>query len=342
MPTPSVSVVMPARNAATTVADAIESLRRQDLDDFEVILVDHLSTDGTLEIMRWIAQTDARIRVLQCRGSFVEAANLAWRESSGDLIARMDSDDFALPSRLRKQRDLLLSHPELAGCATQVRILKRSEPLQLSPPDGGYSRYERWINSVIEPGDIASQRFIDSPLPNPATMVKRSVLESFGGYSDPPWAEDYDLWLRVLDKGLRLGKVPEVLLHWHDGPKRATRTIERYSRERFQEAKAFYLARLETVRSLGVVICGAGPTGKEMAGLLRNLKIPVHAFIEVNTRQIGNRIASIPVLGTDQVAKFPGRAVMLSAVGRGSGRDQVRMILTAAGFNEGESFFCVA
>jgi len=342
MTPPLVSVVMPARNAGATVAAAITSLQRQDLPDIEIVLVDHSSSDETYSLMREKAAGDPRIRLFQCRGTFVEAANLAWRESSGQLIARMDSDDVAAPERIRLQRDLLLSRPDLAACGTLVRILKRDPDGGFSPPDGGYLRYERWINSLVEPGEIAAERFIDSPMPNPTTMVRREVLEAVGGYHDPLWAEDYDLWLRLLEGGFRLGKVPQVLLDWHDTGARSTRTVERYSQTRFQEAKAHYLARLPAVKALGVVVCGAGPIGKEMAALLRRGGICVHAFVEVNPRRIGNLIAGTPVYGTDRVGEFAGKAIPLPAVGRGSGRETLRRDLRAAGFIEGETFFCVA
>lgn len=333
---------MPVRNAASTLAEAIASLRTQDLVDFEIVLVDHGSTDDTHRIMIEEARADPRIRVLQCPGTFVEAANLAWRSSSGSLVARMDSDDIALPSRLRRQVEFLEDHPDLAGCGTQVAISRRVGTGQFTPPDGGYLRYETWINSVVSSEQIAAQRFIDSPLPNPSTMMRRSALESVGGYLDPPWAEDYDLWLRLLEQGHRLGKVEEPLLRWHDGPGRATRTITRYSLRRFQEAKAFYLARIPAVHELGVAVCGAGPTGKEMASLLRDQGVRIHAFIEVNTRQIGNTIAGLPVLDTGHLASFSGRAIMLAAVAREPGRERLRLVLREAGFEEGDSFFCIA
>jgi len=342
MATPLVSVVMPARNAGATVADAIASLQRQDPGDIEIVLVDHGSSDDTFSVMTEKAESDPRIRVFRCGGTFVEAANLAWRKASGAFIARMDSDDLAAPERLRLQSEYLLARPDLAACGTLVRILKREADGTLSPPDGGYLRYEQWINSLVTPGDIAAQRFIDSPMPNPTAMVRREVLEAVGGYHDPVWAEDYDLWLRLLEGGYRLGKVPQVLLDWHDAGTRSTRTVERYSQARFQQAKAHYLARLGEVRRLGVVICGAGPIGKEMAELLRQEDIGVQAFIEVNPRRIGNRIGGAPVYGTDRVGQFAGKAILLPAVGRGSGRETIRAVLREAGFIEGETFFCVA
>lgn len=339
----TVSVAMPVRNAAATVETAVASLQAQDLGDIEIVVVDHGSTDATPDILARLARTDPRLRVLRHEGSFVEAANLSWRSTSGDYVARMDADDIARPNRLSRQRDLLVEQPALAGCASLVRILRRGpDGASQLPPEGGYRRYETWINSLVEPEEIAAQRFIDSPLPNPATMLRRTVLEAAGGYADPPWAEDYDLWLRLIADGHRFAKVPETLLDWFDGEHRATRKIERYSLARFQEAKACYLAKIPKVAEVGAIICGAGPTGKDMAARLRRRGVAVQAFLEVNPRQIGERIGGVPVLDSDRAADFRGRAAMLAAVGRQPGRSRIRNLLSEAGFQEGEDFFCVA
>lgn len=342
MSPPSVSVVMPARNAEKTIAASVASLQAQDLGDFEIVLVDHASEDGTCAIMAELAREDERIRVHRWDGTFVGAANLAWQAATGDLIARMDADDLAHPARLRLQRDFLEAHPDLAGCGALVRIRKRLENGEFVPADGGYQRYERWINGVVSPEAIGAERFVDSPLPNPTMMLRREVLADAGGYADPEWAEDYDLWLRLLWQGHRLGKVSEVLLDWLDGPTRATRSQDRYSLARFQEAKAHYLSLDPLVREKGVVLCGAGPTGKDFAKRLRLRGVAIHAFLEVNERQIGQRIAGLPVLASDRAAEFVGLAVILSAAGREPARETIRQLLTTAGFVEGRDFFCVA
>ena len=342
MMTPSVSVVMPVHNAESTLEAAVSSLQAQDLGDLEILMVDHGSTDGSAALMHLLARSDKRVRVLKCQGSFVEASNLAWRSATGNLIARMDADDIADPSRLRKQRAFLLDHPNLAGCATQVRILRQGPLGDLREADNGYRRYETWINSVLSPETLAAERFVDSPLPNPTVMLRREVLEEAGGYADPPWAEDYDLWLRLFEAGHQFGKVPEVLLDWIDGSTRATRTRERYSLSRFQQAKAHYLSRLPAVRESGVVVCGAGPTGKDMAKRLRQHGIALHAFLEVNPRQIGQRIAGVPVQDSTKADTFHGRAIMLAAVGSAEGRKKVRTLLKTTGWTEGLDFFCVA
>ncbi len=328
---------MPARNAEATIRDAIESLRKQIYRDLEIVLVDHDSSDNTFAIMEDAAKSDPRIRLFREPGTFVEATNRAWRQSRGELIARMDSDDVAYPDRISEQVRFLTSNSDIAACGTLVNITRRGESV-----DGGYRRYEAWVNSVVTTREIEAQRFVDSPLPNPTSMIRRTVMDQLGGYADPAWAEDYDFWLRLLESGHRLGKVNRVLLDWYDGSTRATRTRERYSLPRFQEAKAHYLSRLQNVKESGVVICGAGPIGKEMADLLIERNIKVGAFIEVNVRQIGNRIREIPVIASCELTKWKGRSVALGAVGQPGKRQHVLELAESANFVEGSDFFSVA
>jgi hypothetical protein len=256
----------------------------------------------------------------------------------------MDADDFCYSAKLQHQAQFMASHPEIAVCGTGVRIRKRhtKNAEEHAGPDQGYADYETWINSVVTPTQIAAQRFIDSPLANPTTMIRRSALKQYGGYADPKWAEDYDLWLRMLDAGESLGKVDRILLDWFDSDHRITRNLDRYSQDNFQKAKAHYLARLPLVRERGVSICGAGPIGKKLARrLTEEHGIDVGAFFEVSENRIGNEIAGIPVLPTDAIPDSPHR-VLIAAVGLPGARELIREQAKAALFTEGVDFFCVA
>jgi glycosyltransferase involved in cell wall biosynthesis len=318
----------------------------QSYEDFELILVDHGSIDKTRSIMRAFEPEDERVRVVVRPRSepFTSMLNQGWRSCAGDLIARMDADDIAHRDRLQLQVELLASHPDLDACGTLVRIRRRlfGDPRQQSAADSGYARYEAWINSVVTPERIAAERFVDSPLANPSTMVRRSAFERLGGYEDVPWAEDYDFWLRMLESGARLGKVVQVLLDWFDSDQRATRRLERYSQDRFQRAKAHYLARLPVVRERGVAICGAGPIGKRLAQrLVRDHKIVAAAFFEVSEKRIGNLIGGIPVLSSEYIADYRHR-VLIAAVGQPGARKRIRGLASEATFTEGVDFFCIA
>ena len=342
MNSPLVSVVMPVRNAQSTIEKAIASLRQQSYQNLDIVLVDHASDDNSPALIKKAAGEDERIRCLRQGGSFVEAANLAWQSARGELIARMDSDDIAHSNRIENQVGFLEAQPQLSACGTLVNIFKRGKDGKPIPSDDGYKHYENWINSVVTYDQILNERFIDSPIPNPSAMIRRSVMQSLGGYQDPPWAEDYDFWLRMLEAGHQVAKVNQRLLDWYDSDTRATRNLRRYDLSHFQAAKAHFLQRLPDVLDLGVIICGAGPVGKEMGYLLRSAGVEIKAFLEVNERQVGNQINGIPILDSGKLSHFFGRAVVLGAVGQKGARERIRRLADGCGFLEGKDFFCVA
>lgn len=329
-----ISIVMTARDAEATLIDAVQSCLRQTLRDFELLLIDNGSTDGTRELMTGI--TDPRVRVFACAGSHVEAHQLGIAESRGDLIARMDADDVSHPERLARQAELMAQDRSLSACVCGVRVCSRGRPI-----GAGFLAYVDWLNGLLAPEDIARERFVESPVVHPAAMLRRDVLGAVGGYQEVGWAEDYDLWLRLLEAGHRVGKVPEILFDWYDSATRLTRTHGRYSQEKFLRAKAHYLARMPAVQAGGIEICGAGPIGKRIGRLLIGEGARVSAFYEVNPRRIGQTIAGVPVLDQAELDRSCG-PVVLAAVGLPGARDLVRGLLSGIGFTEGEDFFCVA
>ncbi len=334
---PAVSVVLPVRDAEATIARAVASVLHQRSTELELIVVDDGSTDRTGAIVGAVA--DPRLRVLRFaenRG-VAAAAEAGRRAARAEFVARMDADDVAHPERIARQLDFLRANPELAGCGTRVRLVGAPE----ADAGRGFAEHVRWLNGLDTPEGLAAGRFIDSPIANPSSMVRAAALAEVGGHRDPPWAEDYDLWLRLLDAGHRLCNLAEELLDWSDSPGRLTRSDPRYAPERFTEAKAHYLAKLPAVREGGVEIAGAGPIGKRTARALAHEGVGVHQFWEVNPRRVGETIGGVPVAAHDRFRRSPGR-VLLGAVGLPGARSRLRTLAAGAGFREGEDFFCVA
>ena len=163
----------------------------------------------------------------------------------------MDADDFSYPERFMHQVDLFESDPTMTACGTAVRLMGAPS----ADPGRGFLNYVDWVNALNAPNAVASQRFIDSPVANPTSMIRANDLEKVGGFSDPTWAEDYDLWLNLLNRKRRITNIKKVLLDWHDSPKRLTRSSSRYSLNNFSKAKAHYLAKLpNTYQPLGIEI----------------------------------------------------------------------------------------
>lgn len=332
-PQPVVSVVLPFRDAETTLGTALHSLRRQTLRDFECLLIDHGSRDASSQIAAQVADSDRRFRVLRAGGEFADALNAGLAEARAPLVARMDADDIAHPRRLEMQVLAMCREPDLAVVSCRVRCFPRHRLA------GGTVRYERWLNGLLSPEQILHALFIESPIPHPSTLLRRDVVMRLGAYRRFDGPEDYDLWMRILLSGHRARKLPATLLAWRESPRRLSRTDARYGRTRFERLKLHYLPWV-IPRGEPVQIWGAGPIGKRWGRMLRRSGWNIEAWIDVNPRKIGSRIHGIPVLGPDRVQREHGRVLL--AVGLPGAREQIEALLQARGFLPWRDYVAIA
>ena len=324
-----VSVVMPVYNEADLLGEALASLSRQTERDFEIVAVDDGSTDATWSVLQDWAWRDRRLRaVRQEHAGIVAALNRGLAEARGRYIARMDADDTAHPDRLRLQADYLDRHPEtgLVAC--------RAEYLGDARRNRGLALFVEWTNSLVSAEEIAAYRFVESPLVHPTVMFRRELVERYGGYRDGPFPEDYELWLRWLEAGVRMEKLPRALVGWRDRPRRLTRTDPRYSVEAFFRVKAPYLARWLAAHNPhhpDVVVWGAGRTTRKRLRYLTELGVRVKAYVDIDPRKIGYRIAEAPVIPPEELPG-PGECFVLQYVGSRGAREDVEQRLEEKGY----------
>jgi glycosyltransferase involved in cell wall biosynthesis len=330
------SVLLPVRDGAAHLPEAIASLEAQSFADYEVIAVDDGSTDGTLELLADWAARDRRVRVLtQPAEGIVPALERARREAAGRLLARMDADDLSKPDRFARQVERLERDPGVAllGCLTRYF------------PDeavrDGARRYEDWLNATLTHEQIEREIFVECPLAHPTFCMRADLLESVGGYRDVGWPEDFDLVLRVWRAGGRFAKVGEVLLHWRERPERLSRTHPRYGPKAFLACKTHHLLGAFPGARDGVVVWGAGPVGKALARALLSEGVRLDGFAEVDPRKIGQEIHGALVLDAPGALERRG-SLHLGAVGQPGARDEVRRTLSGAGFHELENFVLMA
>jgi hypothetical protein len=201
--------------------------------------------------------------------------------------------------------------------------------------------YVEWQNGLLDHEAMARDRFVESPLVHPSVAMRRPAVEGLGGWRDFDGPEDYDLWLRAFDIGLRFAKLAEVLLQWRDSPGRLTRADARYAPERFLAVKVAALRRGPLAPDRPVVIWGAGTIGKAWARALQAAGQPLGAFVEVDPRKLGRRIHGATVVPVTEALAVPG-PLHLAAVGQRGARERIRAEATALGLVDGVDLLAVA
>ncbi len=182
-----ITVLLPVYNGEQFLADTIKSILAQTCTDFELLIVDDGSTDGSLQIMR--SFYDERIRILQNpqRLKLSGALNRGMKEAGGKYIARMDADDIALPMRLEKQLAFMERHPEVGMCGTGIEIFGDVPVRKDIYPDTSEK--------------IKAYTLFDCAFCHPTVMMRRDLfLENDLWYDGTYYpTEDYELWSRAIN-----------------------------------------------------------------------------------------------------------------------------------------------
>jgi len=308
---PSLSVVMPMRDAAAYVAEAVESILAQTYRAFEFLIFDDGSSDASASIVEGYAKNDRRIVLF--RGSPVGYA--VWlREgvsrARGELLARMDADDVSHPNRFARQVQYLEQHPECVAVGAQVLIVDpERRPIQCRRAPEKHEAIDEALLSGR--GDA---------LAHSVAMFRRRALLAVGNYrTDRLWHEDVDLLLRLAEIG-RLANLEDVLLEYRRHPsavgaahrREQRRTLNRILAETAQRRgiparTARTLPELQSLRledlwhtwGRGAIGGGHPSTARHYAGLLlraepfapRSWRLLVRAALGLSVRRLMRRDA---------------------------------------------------
>ncbi|MEN8183687.1 MAG: glycosyltransferase family 2 protein [Myxococcota bacterium] len=330
-----ISILLPVRDAAVTLPACLRSILRQTEPDWECIVIDDGSRDGSLALARAAADADPRFRVLaREREGLVSALNAGLAECRGALVARMDADDLMHRNRLAAQRAALSLDPELAALGCHVRLFPRQS---LGP---GMRAYERWLATVDSPRRVQEEAFVECPVAHPTLLVRATTLRAFG-YRDAGWPEDYDLLLRMLERGERVGVVPRRLLSWRHTTGRTSQTSPTYGSDRFAACKASFLTRSFLSGRDGYVLWGYGGTGRALHRALRALGKRATAIVELHPRRIGNTIQGAPVIRPEDLSGGLREPLVVSVAGENA-RREIRASLAGMGYRETRDYVCAA
>jgi glycosyltransferase involved in cell wall biosynthesis len=202
--TPAISVVLPVYNGEKYIAEAMESILCQTFRDFELIVIDDGSSDGTLAILREYQVKDSRIHLTSRRNKgLIATLNEGIDFARGAWIARMDSDDIALPHRFERQLQWL----ERTGADMTGSWVKF------------FGSWDRRVWKGYQSDQaIKLDMLFKSPFVHPSVMMRADLIKQLRYDKNCEKAEDYDLWVRAAQAGWKMSNVPEVLLQYrkHD------------------------------------------------------------------------------------------------------------------------------
>jgi len=198
---PAVTVLTAVRNSLHLLPETVASIQAQSFEDWEYIIVDDASDDGTAEWIEQAALKDRRIRLIRRdrQGGPFASANTGLRESQGEYIVRTDADDLQPAHRISRQLNFLQTHPDFRACITPWHSFRDQALLP---------------NSVSQiptrPRVLSWYLLLRTFASHSSLCIQRSVIEEIGGYAELPAAADYRLVTTLSRKGW-LGVIPEVL-----------------------------------------------------------------------------------------------------------------------------------
>jgi glycosyltransferase involved in cell wall biosynthesis len=201
---PLISICMPVYNAEPYVAEAVESILGQTLGDFEFLIIDDGSTDGSLRILKRHVARDPRIRLTsRPNKGLVPTLNELVDGARGEFLARMDADDIAMPERFAKQVQYLRDHPDCAVVGCRVwEIDAEGDPVTEWPTLSDHDDIDAFHFRLTGPA-----------LLHPSIMMRRDAVLAIGRYRPFAVSEEIDLYLRLAERW-RLGRVPDYLLKY--------------------------------------------------------------------------------------------------------------------------------
>lgn len=206
---PLISVVMSTYNEEAYIEEALNSILNQTIQDFELIIYDDCSTDGTVGKLR--SFQDARIRLIcnETNCGLTQNLNKGLRIARGRFIARMDGDDRSEPTRFEKQIQFMEAHPEVYLISCHARNFGESD----------------LVNRIKGDSDALQCRMLIRPVfAHPGFMMRRELIEEGFWYDESfRTAQDYEFAVRVA-KEHEIGMVPEILLHYRVHKKQISNT----------------------------------------------------------------------------------------------------------------------
>jgi glycosyltransferase involved in cell wall biosynthesis len=286
---------MPVRNGMPWLEEAVQSILAQELEeDFEVLIINDGSEDGTRDYLDSLRDERIRIVHFEDNKGIVEALNTGIALAKGKYLARMDADDVSLPQRFDLQKRFLDDNPDYGLVGTDIEAFSHISGSQIEQQA---AIVEKWFNDGHSHDELKALLLLGNPITHPSVMFRKTVLEEVGGYrSEYEYAEDYDLFVR-LSRITKMAKIPRKLLRYRVHPSQTSSKYAEKQREIDAKIKTRILIDHYLASDRKVLIWGAGTGGQKIVRTLKDAGVDIVGFIDNDDKKWGTYIYGVPVIG---------------------------------------------
>jgi glycosyltransferase involved in cell wall biosynthesis len=324
---PLFSVLIPVHNEEKYITSCLKSIQRQTFTNWEAVILDDGSTDGTAEIVRRISSQDSRIRYFhQPASGLIEALNHGLKQCVGKYLARIDGDDLMPRNLLQEQFDILESQGESTLVTGRVRYFPRGgENAEIKVGVGaGYRQYETWLNS-LQGKDFLFNALKECPVAAPAWSAPLNAVRDLG-FTPGIYPEDYHFMLRALKSGWKFYHSDTPALWWRHHSERLSLNSEDYALNKFWKVKAIHfqglLKRIAPNRKIWIL--GSGDSAKNFIRALKEntetLSL-LEGIISIHPHKKNREYEGLKIISWEKREQFSGD---FFAVAVGRYQEQVR------------------
>ncbi|WP_375585564.1 glycosyltransferase [Cyclobacterium xiamenense] len=330
MPACTVSVIMPIHAYTPFLEKSLESTLACLHTGMEMVLVDE-RMDSLCRPLVNEALAHPGVRLVKAMGEgLVNGLLTGLAAARGAYLARMDADDMCLGDRFSLQQHYLDRHPEVGLVSCKVRYGGDSTKYP------GFARFVTEVNDLDTHEKMVQKRYADAVVIHPSVMFRRELVQ-LGSYRERNAAgqavpEDFDLWLRWMNQGVRFAKLEECLLVWNDWEGRLSRSHPAYAKRAFREAAA---EAFVPPAGKPVWICGYGRTVERRLAPFRRRGLKPAGYLALAPER---REDQLPVITPAEAGQLRGKALLLVMVGNLRGKRWIQQFLDTESFVEGSDY----
>jgi glycosyltransferase involved in cell wall biosynthesis len=291
------TALMSVYNGEKHIKETIDSVLNQSFTDFEFIVVDDGSNDGTVDILKSYKDNRMKVFFLEKNVGIPKALNFGIDKSIGDYVVKIDADDVQHPERFEKQLSFMLTTPKMALSKTLCEYFPDTLEIEKSQRYKTFKKYiEPYKNSTLNEEQIAERLKWFCCISHTTMMIKLEVLKKYR-YRNLPLFEDYDLFYRLNEDKLLMGSLNEFLVKIRVSLNSTT------VRKKYTLDECAFLIKEKQLNQFknnqSIYIWGSGEFGKSVYEVLVKRGWHLRGYIDSNPELQGKLIDGMEVYSPD-------------------------------------------